>query len=434
GNAAEISGLAAECAQATGDDPAAADFCARLAGASQSLSAQAPESNALTALAAQAPAAAPSAELQIPSVADVITYLRQARTDIDGLVTNVEKLNGQLGALPAGGARLLAGADGLAAGTRGLAGGIDELAVGAQDLAGGAGLVSQGAGQLAQGTGALASGAQELNAGVGQLTSNIPMLVDGTVQLHEGSEALATGARAAHDGQRELATGLGTAVESIPTTTEDERINLAEVAVTPVVAEGDSDEIFNASGVPLFAAIALWAGALASFLLLAPVWHRTRDAARGVGWITARSALPALVTGAAQGLVVGIAMPIALSLDASAVLGFAGLSVLAGIVFALVNQGFVALLRGWGRFLSLVMLVLAFAAGIVSTAPGVLSTLAGATPLAPAIDGFQAIASGASGAGSAAGALVLWAIIGAGLLGFAVRRERVQTRVLAPAF
>lgn len=430
-NAGDISGLAAECQAAAGPDAAA--FCERLTAASQGLTEQSAQAGELLAQAATPPTLEQLQLPELPSTAEVIGYLRKADQQISGLIPQIETLNGQLGQLPAGGAALVAGADGLAQGTRGIAGGIDELAVGAHDLAGGAGQVSAGAAQLSDGTGALAAGASDLNVGVGQLTSNIPMLVDGTTQLAEGSAALAEGAGQAERGQRELATGLDTAVQSLPTTTDDERVNLAEVAVTPVLAKGSGDELFNASGVPLFAAIALWAGALASFLLLAPVWHRARDAARGVGWITARSTLPALVTGAAQGLVVGIAMPIALSLDASAFLSFAGLSVCAGIVFALVNQGLVALLRGWGRFLSLVMLVLAFASGIVSTAPGLLSGLAAATPLAPAIDGFQAIAAGVGGAGAAFGALLLWAVIGAGLLGFAVRRERVQTRVLAVA-
>src|SRR5690606_25933693 len=114
------------------------------------------------------------------------------------------------------------------------------------------------------------------------------------------------------DGAGSLASGLEEAATSIPDYSESERTKIAETALAPVEAEGASDELFNSSGVPLFAGIALWAGALAAFLLLAPLWRRTRDAARGVGAITLRSALPAVALGAVQGVLAGTILPIAL--------------------------------------------------------------------------------------------------------------------------
>src|SRR5690606_21491884 len=132
-------------------------------------------------------------------------------------------------------------------------------------------------------------------------------------------------------------------------------------------SEGASDELFNSSGVPLFAGIALWAGALASFLVLAPLWSRTRTAARGVFAITLRSALPAILLGAAQGVLAGIVLPLMLGYSFSKGAAFFSFAVLAGVAFGLVVQGLSARLGGFGRFLAFALLVIAFTVGIVST-------------------------------------------------------------------
>lgn len=313
--------------------------------------------------------------------------------------------------------RLKAGGPELAAGARESAAGQKQLAQGAKKLAGGASSLATGAKGLADGTAKLADGAAKLAAGG-------PQLATGTGELAAGTSKLAVGARASADGATSLADGLEQAAAQVPATTEQQRSKLAETMVRPVAAEGGSTQLFNAAGVPLFAGIALWAGALAAFLMLAPLWRRTREAARGVGFITLRSALPALAIGAAQGAIAGLALPPLLGYDAGQWFSFLGLSVLAGAAFALLNQGLSALLGGFGRFLSFALLVVAFAIGVVSTAPPVLQAIGDASPLGALFTGFQAIAMGTSGAGGAFGALVLWGLGGLLLTGLAVARTR----------
>ncbi|UOR01307.1 YhgE/Pip domain-containing protein [Leucobacter allii] len=285
--------------------------------------------------------------------------------------------------------------------------------------------------QLASGAQQSASGAQQLSSGVSELAANVPQLADGASQLADGTTELADGTGELADGTTELADGagalaggLGDAVEGIPSTTEAERDALAETAVTPVQAEGASDELFNASGVPLFAGIALWAGALAAFLVLAPLWRRTREAARGVGYITLRSVLPAIGLGAIQGAAAGIVLPIALGYGLAQGAGFFGFSLLAGIAFALAVQGLSALLGGFGRFIGFALLVVAFAVGIVSTVPGPLAAIGDASPVGAALAGFQSIAAQVAGAGGSAVLLVLWGLGGVLLTAFAVVRAR----------
>ena len=337
---------------------------------------------------------------------------------VAGLDTLIGQLQGATSTAPESQLeQLKAGGTELAAGIAAAATGADQLATGAEQLAGGAAQLATGASELATGASGLATGASGLATGTAELAAGMPA-------LDEGASALAKGLGKSADGAKDLAKGLDEAAAGIPNYTEAERDKLAKTAVTPVKAEGGSDELFNSSGVPLFAGIALWAGALAVFLLLAPLWRRTRDSARGVGWITMRSALPAAAIGAVQGVIAGIVLPIALGYDFSKAMAFFGIAVLAGVAFGLLMQGLSALLGGFGRFIAFALLVVAFAVGIVSTVPGPLAVIGDASPIGSALAGFQAIATGSGSAGGAAVLLALWAGLGLVLTALAVSRER----------
>ena len=340
-----------------------------------------------------------SGEIPIPDVEmkeEMLAGLAELKAQLTGIGNQLSVLRGTGSAL-AGGVR--ASADGQA-----------QLASGVEELAGGLSQYSAGVAQYA-------SGVSQYVGGVGALAAGTPALADGASQL-------ADGARLSADGTAELADGLQTAAGSIPAYTDAEREKLAETAVKPVTAQGASDELFNAAGVPLFAGIALWAGALATFLVLSPLWRRTHDAARGIGAITLRSALPAAGIGAAQGGIAGVLLPIMLGYDLAQGLGFFALALVAGISFALVNQGLSALLGGFGRFISFALLVVGFAIGVISTAPPLLQSIGDASPLGALFSGFQAIAGGAGGSGSAIWALAVWAGCGLVLTAFAVARAR----------
>ncbi|MFV0433812.1 MAG: YhgE/Pip domain-containing protein [Leucobacter sp.] len=336
---------------------------------------------------------------------------------LDQLIAGAGEFGSGLDEFAAQGSALSTGASQLAKGSAELSSGTAQLSEGAAGLADGASQLASGTSELANGTSELASGASELASGTSELAQNTPELAKGAAQLAEGTEKSAQGAGS-------LAKGLGEAVDGIPNYSEAQRDRLAETAVTPVEARGGSDELFNASGVPLFAGIALWAGALASFLVLAPLWRRTREAARGVGWIALRSAAPAAALGAVQGVIAGIVLPIALGYDLAKGSAFFALALLTGVVFALTVQGLSALLGGFGRFLAFVLLVIAFAVGIVSTVPGPLAALGDASPIGAALSGFQAVAVGTTGAGVAAALLVLWGLGGLALTALAVARAR----------
>lgn len=312
----------------------------------------------------------------------------------------------------------------LAEGTRASANGQAELAAGLEGYAGGMDQYAAGVGTYAAGVGSYAAGVGEFTNGLGSFVGGVNQLAAQTPELASGAGQLADGAQASADGARALASGLDQAAQQIPNYTEAERKVMAQGGITPVKTEGGSNELFNAAGVPLFAGIALWAGALATFLVLSPLWSRTREAARGVFAITLRSAVPALLVGAVQGALAGIILPITLGYSFAQGAAFFGFATLAGVAFGLFIQGLSARFGGVGRFIAFVLLVIAFTVGIVSTVPGVLSAIGDASPIGAAFSGFQTIAFGTGSAGGAATLLVLWGLGGLALTGWAVARER----------
>jgi putative membrane protein len=156
---------------------------------------------------------------------------------------------------------------------------------------------------------------------------------------------------------------------------------------------------------------------------------RTLTSRRSSAGLAVRAFAPAALIGAGQGLLVAIIVQFVASYDAGAWWAFAGTAVLAGIVFAAVNQALVALFGGIGRWISALVGVLAVATGLISTVPGWLAGLGAALPTAPAFAGLIA------GSGSAIAALVVWGVLSlvATTLAVTVRRTTSTKAVLATA-
>lgn len=302
-------------------------------------------------------------------------------------------------------AQVLAQFDRMLASLGGVGTMLDQVIAGGNQLASGARASAEGQAQLANGLDTYAAGVSGFSDGVTKLSAGVPGLAAGVEQL---------------------ANGLDTISESVPRNTDEENARMAAVAVHPVAATGGSDELFNASGVPLFVGLALWAGAFASFLVLAPLWRRTREAARGLTFVALRSAVPAASLGAAQGGIVGAILPFLLGYGVGQGFAFFGLAVVAGVSFALVNQGLSALFRGVGRFLSFVLLALGLAIGVISTAPPLLTAVGDASPLGTLFSGLQSVAMGTSGGWGAAVLLALWGVVGLVMTGLAAGRARRQ--------
>ncbi|MFF1572349.1 YhgE/Pip family protein [Leifsonia sp. NPDC058292] len=315
---------------------------------------------------------------------------------------------------------LVTGAGQLAAGTKTVADSTAQLAAGGQQLAGGISQSASGARQLASGAAQSATGAAQYSAGVRQFADGVP--------------ALATGADQTAAGAASLSSGLAQAVKQLPSYSESDRKNLASVASEPVKQDAAAASGFGETSIPLFAAVALWLGALATFLVLQAVSRRSMLTTRASGRIAWDGFIPAAVVGALQGVLVAGIMQFALSLDAGHWFGFAGVAALAGVAFAAVNHGLVALLGGVGRFISMLVVVITLASGIVSTVPGFFDSVMAWLPTSTAIVAFRGVVESTDGVWRGIGGLLLWAAFGFALALIAVARKRiVRVSQLLPA-
>lgn len=291
-----------------------------------------------------------------------------------------------------------------------------------QFRAAGAGATALGSGldQLAAGTTQSASGAGQLSSGASQLAGGITQAGDGATSLADGVTQLA-------DGTSTLADGLDEASTALPSYTDSEATSLADVVANPVEAAGVGTSLFGASAIPLLSTLALWFGGLATFIALQAVSRRVLTARESSAVLALRGFAPAAALGAAQGLLVAGIVQLAASYDWGQWWVFAGVSVVAGIAFAAVNQALVAVFGGAGRWISALIGVLAVATGVVSTVPGVLSSVAGLMPTSPAYNGMVAALTETDGIGAALVGLTVWAVLSLGATILAVARRRTTS-------
>lgn len=303
----------------------------------------------------------------------------------------------------------------------GLPAAASTLSTNMNDAGTGASQISAGLNQLAtEGVDQSAAGARALATGAGQLSSGATELATGATELATGLDTLATGAG-------DLAGGLRTASDSLPSFSDSESTSIASVIADPVESTSSMDTIFGPTAIPLLATVVLWFGGLASFIVMRAHTARTLTSRRSSPTLALRAFWPAALIGAGQGLLVSIIVQFVASYDAAAWWTFAGTAVLAGVVFAAVNQALVAIFGGVGRWVSALIGVLAVATGLISTVPDWLAGLGAALPTSPAFAGLIA------GSGSAVAGLVVWGVLAliATTLAVALRRTTSATAVLA---
>lgn len=343
-----------------------------------------------------------------------------AHTLADPTCEAIAKTYGIMTTAQKGQPSLVAGAAQLAAGTNSLAGS-------ASALAGGIAQSASAAQQLAAGTAGSASGAQQLASGVQQSADGASQYAAGVQQFAAGIPAVAAGADQSAAGAASLASGLDTAVAQLPTYDAGQRTNLASVASQPVGQKQTGTTAFGTSSVPLFASVALWLGALATFLVLQALSRRALLTSRAAGLIALDGLAPAAAIGVVQGVLVAAIMQPAMQLSVGAWFGFAGVAAAAAVCFAAVNHGLVALLGGIGRFLAMLAVVVTLASGIVSTAPGFFDGAMAWMPTSPAVTALQGMVDGSAGVWRGLGGLLIWAAVGFGLALAAVARRRIVT-------
>jgi len=300
---------------------------------------------------------------------------------------------------------------------------VDALATGADRVAAGNKSLAAGMPALADGIADSAAGAAQVAAGADQATSGAAALGAGGASVAAGAEQVGTGAT-------QLADGLDQAVEQIPSYSADDVGILSTVASQPVRA----DQLTPAPGmqaVPFFAVIALWLGAVVVAAARSAVPVQPLLTAASSASITRRAAVPGAVIGAAQGVVTGVAVLFAVDVGAATWVAFVAACGLVGLVFVVVNQGLAAAFGGVGRFVAVLVGVVALAVGLVSTVPPAVAGLADLLPTGPGLGTLLAALGGAGGRSSVVG-LVLVGLLGVVLVLIGVTaRRRARAAALA---
>lgn len=342
-----------------------------------------------------------SADLdQTSQVSGLLGELRKAVVDardaIGGLAFGSEQVAAGNQALADKTPQLAGGIAALADGSRQLDGGIKQLGGGAHQLANGSGQLAGGTDQLASGTQELDGGAQQLNGGAGQLA----------------------------DGVNQLAGGLNQAGEKIPNYSESDREQITTLASNPAAFDYTGTG-FGKSLMGLLLALALWAGALATYLVTRAVPQRLVSSREPTWKIVARSAIPGITAAAATAAGLSAVLAPFLELSFAEWSGFFGIAVLAAVAFVALNQALTALFKQWGSYVSVTVLVVTLAAGVISTVPGSLTSIASVLPTHGAIEALNSVLTGTDGAAAGIIQLVLW--LGAGVIAAILGAERTRS-------
>lgn len=327
----------------------------------------------------------------------------------------------QLTKLVQGAHDLDAGAGALSAGLGTLATKSGELAAGASQLSAGTSQVASGAQQLAGATSTLSAGATRLQTGSHDLADGAAELATGTGTLADGAGQVADGTDQVGDGAQQIADGLSDGAAQIPDDSDATRTARADVISSPVSLS--SDDLAQAEGfgegfAPFFIPLALFVGALITWLLLRPLPSRAL-ATPAAGWRTAFAGyLPALAIGVAQVAVMLAVIHWGVGLEMSTALGTIGFTLLVAATFLALQQMLVAVLgpaAGKVAILALLMLQLASSGGTypVETTPAFFRAIHPLLPMSYAVTGLrQTITGGVDGR--------LWlsvAVLGVVLLG-----------------
>jgi len=297
---------------------------------------------------------------------------------------------------------------GAAAVSDGLRGQQDALArdaVTAGEVALGAAAIAEVSGPVADGVGALASGLDTAAAGAAQLAAADAQLGGGLDQLASGGD--------------QLASGLASAAASIPDYTDQQQQDIASVVAQPIAVGTDTTSgppSGQQSALAAIAPVALWLGAIATFLVVRPYARGALSAPASTLALARDGALVATAVAVAQAVLVWVGFVI-LGVPPDRFAAAAALALATAVSFAFVHQALCAFLPRAGLIVSLVLLgIQAVAAGTIvlpALAPVAAGPL-GILPLSIALQGAQALVGGSLHAvlGSVAG-LAIWAVLGA---------------------
>lgn len=324
----------------------------------------------------------------------------------------------------------------LADGAADLHAGTGKALGGASSLSGGLGKLNSGARSLSTGLAALGDGASRLDSGLGSLASGAGKLDNGIAKLHRGAGELDSGLVKLTDGSGELADRLGDGAARIPDYGDQERDSRTSMMSDPVrLATQVDNEVpnYGTGFAPFFVPLALWVGAMVTYMLLRPLNPRLL-AGSAPAWRTALAGwLPGLAMGILQVAVLLAVLRFGLGLRADDWPGVVAFLVLVTAAFLAIVQAVNALLGPPGRVvvLALLMLQLTSSAGTypIETSPGFFQAISPWLPMSWVVAAMRRLISGGDTAvvWQACGVLSAFVALGLALTVLAVHRGRTWT-------
>ncbi|WP_433296899.1 YhgE/Pip family protein [Actinoplanes sp. CA-030573] len=271
-----------------------------------------------------------------------------------------------------------------------LSAGLNQLATGAQRLETGTAQAKDGAQALQGGIFRLATGARQLDGGLATLSAGGHRLADGLGQIEGGANQLAT----------KLADGAG----QIPSYGDDPS-HRADILADPVGLDRTVRHPAGTYGVgfaPYFLALALWVGAMITYMVLRPLNRRYLMSGAPAYRVALAGLLPAVAVGLTQATLLFVVVRFGLGLAPVHPLLTWGLLMLTAASFAAVMQLIGAALGAPGRIvaLALLMLQLTSSGGTypVQTTPGFFQAIHPLLPMTYVVEAARhAIDGGASG-------------------------------------
>lgn len=330
--------------------------------------------------------------------------------DAKRFATATEQLAADTGSVTAGATKLVTAGKSLSGDIEQAIGGVRAAQAVATQIASGARELDSGTGQLLSGARQLSTAATEVDRGVGTLATGVTQLSAGATQLDAG-----TG---------ELAAAMTTAAKSVPAYDASQRRDIAKVAASPVTIQGIGSSVDDKSTLGFFATLALWAGALATYIVLAaaPSWVRTSR--RTTTGLVRRNVLGiALLAVAQASLLAGVAWRVGDLSPRQTLALWAGLAAIA-LTFLLVNAALAGLFGNFGRLVSAVVLVVTLVGGMWSGPPPVITAVLGVLPSEGALRTARALLSGGNQLGPGLLLLGVWALIGVVALVLVTERRR----------
>lgn len=359
------------------------------------------------------------------------TRFDRSKAEIRGQVV---QLRDGVVALKGGSEQVARGNEELARRAPTLTRGIAQAAAGGRQLRSGAVAANTGARQVAAGSRQVAAGAAALSSGADALAGGVDRLATGSGQAARGARTLANGAGQlvsgavqAERGAGQLAGGLASARGEVPSYTAAQRQHLAQVAATPAVARSDTAHRSRLTS-SFFLVLALWVGALVTFLARRPVAADVLTSRTSTWRLVARTTVPVMGIAVVSGLLLGAGMSVYLHLGLGRGLGVVALAVAVAVSFTLLHQAVTAAFGRPGGVVSLAALVVTAAVGVVSTVPSGMKTVEALLPTHDAMVALRAVAVGGGGLPGAVSGLVLWLLIG--VLGTVYVTERRRTASL----